>query len=67
MTLRRLHDARSWIVFVDTTIAEVLRLTEWEDCLEILTEVVPIAATAALHELDILGWHPVQANAPSHT
>lgn len=48
-------------------IAEALRLTEWEDCLEILTEVVPTAATAALHELDILGWRSAQANAPSHT
>jgi hypothetical protein len=38
------------------------RLAGWEDCLEILTEMVPTAATAVLHELDALGWRPAHVS-----
>jgi tetratricopeptide (TPR) repeat protein len=36
--------------------AESLRLTKWEDCLDILTELVPTAAAIALRELETIGW-----------
>jgi tetratricopeptide (TPR) repeat protein len=44
-------------------IAARLRLTEWEKSIEVLTELIPAAATVALHELGVLGWRPVRAGA----
>ncbi|MEV6904627.1 hypothetical protein [Amycolatopsis sp. NPDC051372] len=42
-------------------IATRLRLTEWEKSIEVLTAVIPAAATVALHEMGVLGWRPVRA------